>query len=252
MSVNNREALVYFRKMLRRHEAGDATGTRALAFCYLSGHGVDQSVERAAAILKTLKEDHYRSQDYIPLRPDKVLENLTFADAIRSNFRMMDTLPLPFSGGWGYSEGRAILLDLSLDEGYEEGRPFNLHLLERLIIENRIFLECVMRATERLSAIEWRVLDRVVIEKDGKVMVKLTIKVHGCPEWVWHSLQQDWRMTRQRTPRSKAESHAFIREWFLRTYTNECWLDITKIPEEFRQLPSKEELKHATKRKKRC
>ena len=71
MPSNSREALVHFRKTLRRHEAGDAAGTRALAFCYLTGHGIDQSIERAVAILKTLKEDYYNGSDYLPIRLDK-------------------------------------------------------------------------------------------------------------------------------------------------------------------------------------
>lgn len=233
MPSNSREALIHFRKTLRRHEAGETAGTRALAFCYLTGHGIDQSVERAVAILKTLKEDYYNGEDYLPLRLDKIQENLTFVDAIRSNFRMMDTLPLPLAGGWGYDEHGAIVIDLSLDDGYEEDRPFSLHRLERLLIENRVFLECVLRATERLSGVEWRVVSREVYDKGDKTFVKLAVDVHGCPEWVWNALERDWKMTRQRTPRSKAEAHTFIREWFLRRYTSEFWLDVTKVPKQF-------------------
>ncbi|MBR0057686.1 MAG: hypothetical protein IJP66_10190, partial [Kiritimatiellae bacterium] len=195
MASNSREALVHFRKALRRHEAGDASGTRALAFCYLTGHGIDQSIERAVAMLKSLKEDYFNGRDYLPIRLDKVQENLTFADAIRSNFRMMDSLPLPLAGGWGYDERGAIVIDLSLDDGYEEGRPFSLHHLERMLIENRIFLESVLRATERLSGIEWRVESREQIEKGEKLLVKLQVSVRGCPEWVWGALERDWKMT---------------------------------------------------------
>lgn len=233
MPNNSREALVHFRKTLRSHEAGNAAGTRSLAFCYLTGHGIDQSVERAVAMLKTLKEDYYHREDYIPIRLDKVQENLTFVDAIRANFRMMDTLPLPLAGGWGYDERSAIIVDLSLDDGYEEERPFSLHHLERLVIENRVFLEAVMRATERLSGIEWRVISREVLEKDGKTLVHLQVHVRGCPEWVWMALQHDWKMTRQRTPRSKAEAHDFVREWFMRSYQSEYWFDVTKLPGQF-------------------
>lgn len=224
---------MHFRKVLRRHEAGEAPGTRDLAFCYLTGHGIDQTVERAAAILKSLKEDYFNGKDYLPLRPDRVQENLTFVDAMRANFRMMDTLPLPLGGGWGYDERGAIVIDLALDDGYEEGRPFSLHRLERMIVENRIFLECVLRATERLSGIEWRVVSRELLERDGKLLIKLVADVHGCPEWVWGALERDWTMTRQRTPRSKAEAHTFIRDWFLRRYTSEYWLDVTKLPKQF-------------------
>lgn len=234
MPSNSREALIHFRKTLRRHEAGDTSGTRDLAFSYLTGHGIDQSVERAAAILKSLKEDYFNGEDYLPIRLDKVQENLSFVDAMRANFRMMDTLPLPLSGGWGYDEHGAIAVDLSLDDGYEEGRPFSLHALERLIIENRIFLECVMRATERLSGIEWRVVNREFFERDdGRLLVKLDVKVHGCPEWVWYALEHDWKMTRQRTPKSKADAHAFIMDWFMRCYSSVYWLDLTKVPKQF-------------------
>ncbi len=233
MPSNSREALVHFRKTLRRHEAGDASGTRALAFCYLTGHGIDQSVERAVAILKTLKEDYYKDRAFLPIRLDKVQENLTFVDAIRANFRMMDTLPLPLTGGWGYDERNAVVVDLSLDDGYEEDRPFSLHHLARMLIENRIFLECVLRATERLSGIEWRVESREVLENDNGVFVKLVVNVHGIPEWVWNALEHDWKMTRQRTPRSKAEAHTFIREWFMCSYTTEFWLNISAVPEKF-------------------
>lgn len=249
MPNNSREALVHFRKMLRSHEAGNAAGTRSLAFCYLTGHGIDQSVERAVAMLKTLKEDYYHGEDYLPIRLDKVQENLTFVDAIRANFRMMDTLPLPMGGGWGYDEHGAIIVDLALDDGYEESRPFSLHHLERLVIENRIFLEAVLRATERLSGIEWRVVSRDVIEKDGKILVHLQVSVHGCPEWVWSALEHDWKMTRQRTPKSKAEAHSFVREWFMRTYTSEYWFDVTKVPEEFLEKANKKHDDHAKGRR---
>lgn len=233
MPNNSREALVHFRRTLRSHEAGNAAGTRSLAFCYLTGHGIDQSVERAVAMLKTLKEDYYHGEDYLPIRLDKVQENLTFVDAIRANFRMMDTLPLPLAGGWGYDERSAIVVDLALDDGYEESRPFSLHHLERLVVENRIFLEAVMRATERLSGIEWRVVSRETIEKADKVFVHLQVDVHGCPEWVWNALEHDWKMTRQRTPKSMAEAHDFVREWFMRRYHSEYWFDVTKLPGQF-------------------
>lgn len=248
MPSNSREALIHFRNIQRRHDAGDESATRGLAFCYLTGHGVEQSIERAVAMLKTLKEGYLDGRDYRPLRLDKVQENLSFVDAIRANFRMMDTLPLPLSGGWGYDERGAIEIDLALDDGYEEGRPFSLHRLERMLVENRIFLECVLRATERLSGIEWRVVEREVIERDGKTLVKLVAVVHGCPEWVWMALERDWKMTRQRTPRSKADAHTFIREWFLRRYTTEYWLDVTKLPRQFVEMADPRERERSGKK----
>lgn len=240
MSNNSREALVFFRKMLRSHEAGNQSGTRSLAFCYLTGHGTDQSVERAIALLRTLKDDYYHGADYLPLRLDRIQENLSLVEAIRANFRMMATLPLPFSGGWGYEIRGAIVVDLSLDDGYEEGRPFDLIQFERLMLENRVFLECVMRTTERLSGIEWKIAEREVVERDGRTYHHLLVHVHGCPEWVWNALERDWRMTKQRTPRSKAEAHTAVREWFLRSYRTEYWFDVTKVPEVFRGEMDKE------------
>ena len=249
MPNNSREALIYFRKMLRSHEADNKSVTRALAFCFLTGHGTDQSVERAVALLRTLKEDYYHGEDYLPLRLDKIQENLSLVDAIRGNFKMMDTLPLPMSGGWGYTEQSAITVDLSLDDGYEEGRFFNLAQLEKLVFENRIFLECVMRSTERLSGIEWRVTDHETVTSRDKVFDRFTLHVHGCPEWVWNAVEHDWKMTKQRTPRSKAEAHSFIREWFLRSYKTEYWFDVTKVPEEFRVRMARDEIPNAKRKK---
>jgi len=252
MPVNNREALIYFRKVAKSKEDGDANASRALAFCYLSGHGVEQSVERAAAILKTVGESDPLAKDFVPQRHDQASGAPKFADAVRSDFRVADDSPLPITGGWGYDRDHPIVFDLALDAGYEEGRPLDLHLLERLVIENRIFLECVMRAADRLSAVEWRALDREVIAQGDTILVHISLKVHGCPEWVWLALGRDWKMSHKRTPRSKADAHNFIHKWFLRSYTADCWIDISKIPEQFREPPEERQRgRNAAKGKKR-
>ena len=188
------------------------------------------------ALLKTLPPEPEDSQVYHPVRLDLLPDHPRFIDAIRANFRMMDNLPLPIGGGWGYGKDDAVIVDLSLDEGYEEGRPFNLDRLARLVIESRIFLACVMRPSDRLAGIEWKVQSCDCIEDGGRQFEKYTVSVHGCPEWVWDALGHDWRKTRNRTPRSKAEAHEFIRTWFDRMYEAEYWFDITRCPEESKPM----------------
>ena len=87
------------------------------------------------------------------------------------------------------------------------------------------------------------------IEKDGKTFVHLRVDVHGCPEWVWCALEHDWKMTRQRTPKSKAEAHDFIREWFMRRYHSEYWFDVTKLPEHFVEKADIKNDHHAKRRR---
>ena len=233
MPNNSREAVHYFRTMQKRHKGGAPDGTRALAHCYLCGHGVQQSVEKAVSLLRTLDFDSDPVPAFEIERYDQLSAPVPFSDVVRSNFRMMDNLPLPIAGGWGYSKDDPVEVDLALDLGYEEDRPFDLGRLEHMLMENRIYYECVMRPSDRLAGIEWKIEEKAaVVEDDGRRFDKIVVGVRGCPEWVWDSLGHDWMMARRRTPRSKTEAHEFMRQWFSRKYRAEFWFDITACPED--------------------
>lgn len=213
----------YFKEMQRASEAGDPRATRALAMCFLTGHGTVQSVEKAAVLLRELDEEGDAKEMYKPsrLEPDP---ELGVSETIRRDFRLPANLPLPVSGGWGYGKEDAMVL--SAPDGSNPAK-FDFAGLELFIVEKRIQEECVIHEQEKLDGLKWRLEDRSIEEENGRTFARCVFKVFGYPAWVWAALRYDWESAGRQPSRNKTEAHEFLRNWFLKSYETVYWFDIT-------------------------
>lgn len=230
---NNAEAERKFSEARRGHQAGDPRATRALAYCYIAGYGIRRSLDMAAELLNSIKEFEGAKMPYRQRRPDKTDGIPNFLDALRMDFKPLSNVPLPISGGWGYSKDDAIVINPSIDDPtYTPGTPFDFDGLKKLLITHRIYEECTIRQFDPLDGLTWELDEHEEINDAGRFFEHTVFSISGFPSWVWNSLRDDWVSSGRHLNSSKTRVHGFLRQWFVKSYKADYWFDISSSVED--------------------
>ena len=96
----------------------------------------------------------------------------------------------PISGGWGYSIEDACVIDPSLHSG---PTPFDFYSWQNVIVEKRIFLECITTRAEgeEYNKLKWELDTQILRSANGRNYDHLSYKVSGIPEVAWLAFQNE-------------------------------------------------------------
>lgn len=233
MLGGNTDAERKFNEARLGHQAGDPRGTRALAYCYLAGYGTARSLDKAVTLLTSIKDFEGARAPYHLNRPDKIEGGPSFVDALKIDFKPLQSIPLPITGGWGYEKESAIVIDPSIvDPGYHNGDPFDFEGLKKLLVTHRIYEECCVRQFDPLDGLSWKLDASEEIKDEDGLFEHLTFTVSGYPLWVWNALRDDWISASRHLNAARTRLHDFIRQWFVKSFKADYWFDISSSAED--------------------
>lgn len=120
-----------------------------------------------------------------------VTDSLSLRQTLKEHFPKLGELPL--SGGWGYDQESAIVID-KFDATVDRSDPFNGVALEYLIVEKRLYEELIIQREtgDAYSDIRWKQVKQSVVEKDGRRWDLLEYDVTAFHDTDWDSLKNEW------------------------------------------------------------
>lgn len=129
----------------------------------------------------------------------------------------------PISGGWGYTMEDACVIEPSL---HTCETPFDFYTWENVIVEKRIFLECITTRAEgdEYNKLKWERDSQGLHSANGRSYDHLTYKVSGIPEVAWIEFQKE----AEKASRAGSSIDALIKEVELKRhyFFTEYWFDI--------------------------
>jgi hypothetical protein len=100
---------------------------------------------------------------------------------------------LPIRGGWGYTRDDAIIID-KYDANLPKGIPTRSPIIERFIIEKRIYEELIIfrKKGDQFNDIKWELLQQRVVQEIEKTFDHLRFRVTGLHDRDWQELKTKW------------------------------------------------------------
>ena len=144
-------------------------------------------------------------------------------------------LPLPISGGWGYTKDDVVIIvKPKIDPIVNKSMPFDGIGIEYVFVEKRIYEELIIFRPEgeRFSDISWKLLRQELIEResDDRVYDKLTFEITALPNNDFEELKAEGKGPEGfKNPSFDIEAHEKKREERTLRYVREYWFDITSF-----------------------
>lgn len=155
-----------------------------------------------------------------PLQP--IRSNESPRDILATDFQ----LTLPISGGWGYSQADACIIDNINDPA------FNAVAVEYNFVEKRIYEEMIIfrPKAEQFAGIEWKLQEQELLRKGGKSFDKLRFNITAYPVKDWEELRAAWEGPQgYGHPDFDIEAHEKKDQEKIMRFTREFWFDITSF-----------------------
>jgi len=137
--------------------------------------------------------------------------------------------PLPITGGWGYGQADACVIECSKYKT-ENGLPLDYVQLEYLFVEKRIYEEMIIfRPTgQKFAGITWTLQDQHLIRDSARVFDKLVFAISAFNELDWENLRAEYEGVEGfGTPNFDEVAHEVKRREATVQFTKDFWFDIT-------------------------
>lgn len=138
---------------------------------------------------------------------------------------------LPISGGWGYSQAEACIIEKN-DPLVDASVPFDGVGVEYVFVEKRIYEEMIIFRPEgeRFSGIKWSLQEQRTLHEGRRVFDKLVFEITAFPENDWEELKAEFEEPQDfGHPGFNAEAHERKRQEKMMRFTREFWFDITSF-----------------------
>ena len=161
-----------------------------------------------------------------PLNPISSIE--TPRDILSADFKSLSGR-LPISGGWGYTQADACIIDKN-DPLVDPLRPFDLVGFEYIFVEKRIYEEMIIFRPdgEQFSGIEWNLLEQESLDDGGRRFDRLNFEITAFLDSDWQELKSDFEGPQgYGHPDFDLEGHGKKRSEKMLRFTREFWFDVT-------------------------
>lgn len=138
---------------------------------------------------------------------------------------------LPISGGWGYSQADACIIDKN-DSLLPPSIPFDGVGVEYVFVEKRIYEEMIIFRPdgEKFSGIKWNLQKQSTLHEEGRVFDKLLFEITALPDSDWDELKTEFDGPQgYGHPKFDVEAHERKYQEKMVRFTREFWFDITSF-----------------------
>jgi hypothetical protein len=141
---------------------------------------------------------------------------------------------LPVSGGWGYTQADACIIDKN-DPLVDPYGPFDGVALEYVFVEKRIYTEMIIfrPGGEKFSGIGWNLQEQRTFADGDSHFDRLIFDITAFLENDWEELKAEFEGPKgYGHPDFDAEAHERKRRDKVVRFTREFWFDITSFYEQ--------------------
>ena len=138
---------------------------------------------------------------------------------------------LPITGGWGYTQADAVIIDKN-DPVVIEGLPFDGVGIEYIFVEKRIYEELIIFKLlgEPYAGIRWHLIEQNLESPNGKHYDILSYEVTAFSESDFNELKDEFESNNffKDSPNG-LQAHNEKRARKMISFTTEYWFDITSF-----------------------
>lgn len=164
----------------------------------------------------------------LPLEP--ILCRETPREILAADYKL-PLSAIPISGGWGYSQSDACIIDKN-DPHVDPASPFDGLAIERLFVEKRIYEEMIIfrPRDEIFAGIRWHILEQRVVRDGGRIFDRLEFEVTAFRDYDWDELKAAYEGPQgYGTPDFDQSEHSSKHEEKKLRFIKEFWFDITSF-----------------------